>query len=118
MITCPAGEINAAAVTDSGVLAMTAGVINAGQPASNYCLNTAFTDPYNCNQLLDLNLLYQKIAASNGLTTATLGDLSQYQKYYDFYYADATTQAECWGSGSQLFVQVACTIPADDLLQR
>lgn len=55
------------------------------------------------------------VSKANGQATVTLSDLHQYRKLLQYLMADETTQEECWGENTQLFVQVACTIPSDQI---
>lgn len=76
MISCKAGQLNTNAKTPHGESVLDVGIINAGQSSNDYCLNSAFYDPFNCTQYLNTELLMTELAKYNGKNEAHIGELT------------------------------------------
>ena len=99
----------------SGDAITSVGMISSSSPIRNYCSTTAIGEvpEYDCSSyVLTDSLLADMRTLCQGLDTCELTNLGQYVK-------DTSNAPEgCKSSTTQIFMQVACLVPEDQIADR
>jgi len=103
----------------TGEKLLNVGIINASTDDKTWCSSKAFEDPYNCRQYLAVDKIEGMLNREcKGKESCTLGnwDTDLYRK--NLPKKSSTEFNECFASGSQIFIQVACQLEDEEIANR
>lgn len=115
-LQCNSGllNVNARGRKHSDILTM--GIVPLDQLEIGACSDTAFPDSYNCSQYLNKQEMHQSVLMSHGHKEFFIEHINSAK--YRLPTPDYLTERQCFGQGSQKFVQIACDYTDEEVKQR
>ena len=91
------------------------GIIPHSEALSNHCSASSFTDPNNCSSYLDIDAIRKTVEQDCvGKATCKLEDLDHFVDHN----GKGFNAEECDGKTSLIYMQIACTLSNDQVVNR